>query len=53
MLASFSQSGVVSQLIEAYAHCEFNNTNKPGWLELANNSFYLISSAVFQCKEYH
>jgi hypothetical protein len=25
----------------------------PGWLELANDAFYLIGSAVFQCMEYH
>jgi hypothetical protein len=23
------------------------------WLELANDAFYLIGSAVFQCMEYH
>jgi hypothetical protein len=26
---------------------------KPGWLELANDAFYLIGAAVFQCMEYH
>jgi hypothetical protein len=26
---------------------------KPGWLELANDAFYLIGSAVFQCIEDH
>jgi hypothetical protein len=26
---------------------------KPGWLELANDAFYLIGSAVFQSMEYH
>jgi hypothetical protein len=25
----------------------------PGWLELANDVFYLNGSAVFQCMEYH
>jgi hypothetical protein len=25
----------------------------PGWLELANDAFYLIGSAVFQYMEYH
>jgi hypothetical protein len=25
----------------------------PDWLELANDAFYLIGSAVFQCVEYH
>jgi hypothetical protein len=25
----------------------------PGWLALANDAFYFISSAVFQCMEYH
>jgi hypothetical protein len=24
-----------------------------GWLEMANDAFYLIGSAVFQCMEYH
>jgi hypothetical protein len=24
-----------------------------GWLELANDAFYLIGSAVFQCMDYH
>jgi hypothetical protein len=27
--------------------------NNPSWLELANDAFYLIGSAVFQCTEYH
>jgi hypothetical protein len=26
---------------------------KPGWLELANDAFYLIGSAVFQRMAYH
>jgi hypothetical protein len=26
---------------------------KPGWLDLANDAFYLITSAVLQCVEYH
>jgi hypothetical protein len=28
------------------------NVTMPGWLELANNAFYLIGSAVFQCMGY-
>jgi hypothetical protein len=30
-----------------------HKTQLPGWLELANDAFYLIGSAVFQCIEYH
>jgi hypothetical protein len=47
-LTSYSQLGVVSQLVEAYARGE----RLAGWLELADYAFYLIGSAVFQCMEY-
>jgi hypothetical protein len=35
----------------AYAPTSWLST--PEWLKLANDAFYLISSAVFQCMEYH
>jgi hypothetical protein len=41
--------GPFSQLVEAYAQCE----RLAGWLELVNDAFYLVGSAVFQCTEYH
>jgi hypothetical protein len=50
LLGSYRQSGIISQLVEAYTHGKLANN---AWLELANNAFYLITSAVFQCMEYH
>jgi hypothetical protein len=36
------------------ARVSFNSwLTMPGWLKLADDAFYLIGSAVFQCMEYH
>jgi hypothetical protein len=47
---------VVSLLI-AHAQTDgevgLNEVANVGWLELVNDAFYLIGSAVFQCMEYH
>jgi hypothetical protein len=51
---SWLLSGDFSRLVEAYARHERNNANNAwlaGWLELADDAFYLIGSAVFQYME--
>jgi hypothetical protein len=47
--ASASQALIATQLRLTLAA----KVTTPGWLELANDAFYLIGSAVFQCMEHH
>jgi hypothetical protein len=38
---------------KAYARRERHKANKNGRLQLVNDAFYLIGSAVFQCMKHH
>jgi hypothetical protein len=43
---------IVPALIDGQGKASNGWLTTPGWLELANDAFYLINSAVFQCMEY-
>jgi hypothetical protein len=45
------QPGVVSQLLRLALAANLTTPATPGWLELANDAFYLIGSPVFRCME--